>query len=101
MYNDPALTDFVAREISAQSARWVSGLAPDLAGQELLIRETQPILGAEDYGFYTQKLPSCFYRVSTGNQAPTHSTRFMVEEPYIKLCTRSLASLAVSYLLEP
>ena len=65
------------------------------------MRETQPILGAEDYGFYTQKLPSCFYRVSTGNQAPTHSTRFMVEEPYIKLCTRSLASLAVSYLLEP
>nr|WP_235257767.1 peptidase dimerization domain-containing protein [Fournierella massiliensis] len=101
VYNDPALTDFVAREISAQSARWVSDLVPDLAGQELLIRETQPILGAEDYGFYTQKLPCCFYRVSTGNQAPTHSTRFMVEEPYIKLCTRSLASLAVSYLLGP
>ena len=79
VYNDPALTDFVAREISAQSARWVSDLAPDLAGQELLIRETQPILGAEDYGFYTQKLPCCFYRVSTGNQAPTHSTRFMVD----------------------
>ena len=58
------------------------------------------MLGAEDYGFYTQRVPSCFYRVATGDNAPAHSKDFFVEEKYIKLCTRSLATLALRYLKE-
>ena len=100
VYNNAVLTDFVAREITEQSSIWLSDIDPELAHRDVLIREKKPILGAEDYGFYTQRIPSCFYQVGTGNQAPAHSAEFMVEEQYIKLCTRSMASLALSYLLQ-
>ena len=100
VYNDPALTDFVAEEIEAGAAQWLADINPetDTSG-DLLVREAEPILGAEDYGFYTQRVPSCFYRVATGDTSPAHSAKFMVEEKYIKLCTRSMATLAISYLM--
>lgn len=100
VYNDPIITDFVAGEIEDNASQWLQDIDPDagLFG-DLLIREAEPILGAEDYGFYTQRVPSCFYRVATGDTAPAHSSKFMVDEKYIKLCTRSMASLAISYLM--
>lgn len=98
VYNNPTLTDFVAQEIDACADTWLKDINPELPGREALIREKRPILGAEDYGFYTQRVPSCFYRVATGNRAPAHSPDFMVDERYIKLCTRSLAHLSLAYL---
>ncbi|HWP51907.1 MAG TPA: M20 family metallopeptidase [Clostridia bacterium] len=101
VYNHPIIADFVAAEIEANAAQWVSDIDPQASESgDLLVRETEPILGAEDYGFYTQRVPSCFYRVATGDAAPAHSPKFMVEEKYIKLCTRSMASLAISYLMD-
>jgi len=38
--------------------------------------------------------------VATGNRAFAHSKDFYVEEQYIKLCTRSMATLALRYLKE-
>lgn len=101
VYNDPEITNFVAREIEANASQWLSDIDPEATTDNLLLRETEPILGAEDYGFYTQRVPSCFYRVATGDTAPAHSSKFMVQEKYIKLCTRSMASLALSYLMAP
>ncbi len=98
VYNDPKLTQFVADEIGADTAAWLCDIEPTYSNDNRLIIEKLPILGAEDYGFYTQRVPSCFYRVGTGNASPAHSSGFMIEEPYIKLCTRSMASLAISYL---
>ncbi len=98
--NDPQLTDFVARTIEECAPRWLKGIGPEQSGEACLVREQRPILGAEDYGFYTQQVPSCFYRVDTGDHAPAHSAQFFVEEPYIKLCTRSMAALALRYLRE-
>lgn len=100
VYNDPVLTDFVAKQIQDKSPIWLEGIEGKPHAEEWLVRETRPILGAEDYGFYTQRIPSCFYRVATGDAAPAHSPHFLVQEPYIKLCTRSMASLAISYLME-
>ena len=99
VYNDPALADFAAETIEACAGRWSEGIR-GMSGDPALVRETQPILGAEDYGFYTQRVPSCFYRVATGDRAPAHSSGFYVEEPLIKLCTRSMATLALRYLRE-
>lgn len=102
VYNNPILTDFVARQVENKATWWLQGIDDSTAAEteEWLVRETKPILGAEDYGFYTQRIPSCFYRVATGDTAPAHSPHFLVQEPYIKLCTRSMSSLAISYLME-
>lgn len=49
-------------------------------------------------GFYTQKVPSCLIWIGTGGNAPNHNPGFMVEEPYIKLCTRAMALFAAEFL---
>ncbi|MEA4934642.1 MAG: M20 family metallopeptidase [Lawsonibacter sp.] len=100
VYNDPTLTDFVAKQIQDKSSFWLQGIESKPEAEEWLMREVRPILGAEDYGFYTQRVPSCFYRVATGDSAPAHSPHFLVQEPYIKLCTRSMSSLAINYLVK-
>lgn len=100
VYNNPKLTDFVAETIERYAATWLEGIDDEVEPASCLVREERPILGAEDYGFYTQRVPSCFYRVATGDNAPAHSKDFFVEEKYIKLCTRSLATLALRYLKE-
>lgn len=98
VYNDPALTDFVAEHIEKHIGSWLGGIVEQPDRDDWLVREKLPIMGAEDYGFYTHKVPSCFYRVATGDAAPAHSPQFRVEDRFIRLCTRSMASLAVAYL---
>ncbi len=101
VYNDPKLTDFVAEQIKKQAGAWLADIDPEMAADDNYLKvQKLPMLGAEDYGFYTQRVPSCFYRVGTGNSAPAHSGRFFIEEKYVKLCTRSMASLALRYLMD-
>ena len=98
VYNDPGLADFAEGIFRRFGESWLSGL-PSIEGPFLVPQEL-PILGGEDYGFYSKRMKTCFYRVATGNTALAHTGAFRVEEPYIKLCTRSLASLAIAYLRE-
>ncbi len=65
---------------------------------ELPIRMT-----AEDFAFYSQKLPACFYRLGTGNVAkgitsPIHTSTFDVDESCLKTSTGLMAWLAVQQL---
>ena len=44
---------------------------------------------AEDFAFYSQKMPACFYRLGTGNTAkgitsPVHTDTFNVDEDCLK-----------------
>ena len=101
VYNNPELTDFVAEQIKAQAGTWLADIDPEMAASEDYFKvQKLPMLGAEDYGFYTQRVPSCFYRVATGDAAPAHSGKFFIEENYVKLCTRSMASLALRFLMD-
>jgi amidohydrolase len=65
---------------------------------ELPIRTT-----AEDFSFYSQVMPACFYRLGTGNAAkgitsPVHTNTFDVDEDCLELSTGLMAWLAVSQL---
>lgn len=47
-------------------------------------------LGAEDFAYYSHEVPSCFYRLGTGNEAKettfgAHTPRFNVDEDAIEL----------------
>lgn len=101
VYNNPELTDFVAEQIKEQAGTWLADIDPEMAASEEHFKvQKLPMLGAEDYGFYTQRVPSCFYRVATGDAAPAHSGKFFIEEKYVKLCTRSMTSLALRFLMD-
>ena len=63
-----------------------------------LVTDLDPMLGAEDFGFFAQEAPSCMIFVGTGGDAPMHNPGFQVDERYIKLCTRAMAFVAAEYL---
>lgn len=57
-----------------------------------------PMLAAEDFGFYSQKVPSCLVWVGVGEGAPKHNSHFFVNEDCIKFCTRVMTLTALGYL---
>ncbi|MEA3444381.1 MAG: M20 family metallopeptidase [Bacteroidota bacterium] len=59
---------------------------------------------AEDFAYYSQKFPVCFYRLGTGNKSkginsPLHSSTFDIDEEALKIGAGMMAWLAVSFLI--
>lgn len=69
-------------EPCVERALWA---ARAVAGEEQVIFPQSPILGAEDFGYYSQKIPACFFNLGCGNRAKgitrmVHDPRFDVDE---------------------
>ncbi len=74
--NDPVLTE----------AAWQ--LANEYMGNEN-VSETEMRMGAEDFGFYTQVIPGCFYRLGVRNKEAgiihnVHTPQFNIDERAIE-----------------
>lgn len=99
VYNDEAFSEFVGNALT----RHADGIYQDLGDgqpEQWLITGERPLLGAEDFGFYSQKAPSCLIWAGVGGDAPKHSPEFHIDERYIKLCTRSMAAVALEFLTQ-
>lgn len=96
--NDHQLTQFVVDTLSNNADGLYSGIACGKPPEQFMRTGNQVALIAEDFGFYSQKVPACFVQVGTGYYADAHNQKFAVDEEYIKLCTRSLALMAMKYL---
>lgn len=64
-------------------------LAESFMGKEQ-VAETELRMGAEDFGYYSQHIPGCFYRLGTGNIAKgiisgVHTPTFNVDEGAIPI----------------
>jgi hippurate hydrolase len=62
--------------------------AAEFMGQEL-VEETELRMGAEDFGYYSQKIPGCFFRLGTGNAqrgitSGVHTPTFDIDENAIE-----------------
>lgn len=64
-----------------------SDLAQEMLGTENVF-EIEKRMGAEDFAYYSQKIPACFFRVGTGGNAATrnglHTSNFDIDEEAIK-----------------
>ncbi|MBD0374545.1 MAG: M20/M25/M40 family metallo-hydrolase, partial [Flavisolibacter sp.] len=54
------------------------------------IHETEMRMGAEDFGFYSQQIPGCFFRLGTGNKergitAGVHTPYFNIDDRAIEI----------------
>lgn len=76
----------------------LDGIEENLVEKDRFIQIPEKELGAEDFGFYTKEVPSCFFWVGTGDTAPAHSSFFQIDEKYIKFCVRSMGLAALDYL---
>jgi len=68
--------------------------------EELPLRMT-----AEDFAFITQKVPSCFFRLGTGNKergitSGVHTATFDIDEKALEIGMGLMASLAVNALMQ-
>lgn len=96
VYNDEKLSEFVEDLIRENAGALYEGIGE--IPENFLRTGNQMQLGAEDFGFYAQKAPSCFIRVASGDFAPAHNECFQVDENWIRLFTRVMCLAAVEYL---
>jgi jasmonoyl-L-amino acid hydrolase len=91
--NSPELHDFFEK------------VASEMVGAKN-VRDTQPLMGAEDFAFYAEAIPStyyCFvgmYNKTRGPQAPHHSPYFTINEDALPYGAAMQVSLAARYLVE-
>ena len=86
--NDPALTE----------TAWQ--LANTYMGKEN-VSETEMRMGAEDFGYYTQVIPGCFYRLGVRNKEKgiihnVHTPQFNIDERAIEIGMGMMAWLGAS-----
>jgi amidohydrolase len=76
--------------------------AEDYLGKENVV-DLDLWLAAEDFAFYSQQVPACFYRLGTGNKelgitSPVHTSTFDIDENALELSTGLMAYLALKQL---
>ena len=64
-------------------------LAQEFMGEQY-VEETEIRMGAEDFGFYSQHIPGCFFRLGTANKqkgitAGVHTPKFNIDEDAIEI----------------
>lgn len=74
--------------------------AEEYAGKENIL-ETEVRMGAEDFGYYTQEIPGCFYRLGVMNEAKgitssVHTPTFNIDESAIETGMGMMAWLGAS-----
>ncbi|MEI3800051.1 MULTISPECIES: M20 metallopeptidase family protein [unclassified Chitinophaga] len=77
------------------------GFATDYLGAEA-VGDTEIRMGAEDFAFYSQVVPACFFRLGTGNVARgitsgVHTPTFDVDEHAIEIGIGTMAYLATQF----
>ena len=64
-------------------------------------KSTELRMGAEDFGYYSQKIPGCFFRLGTRNEAKgitigVHTPTFNIDEDAIELGIKMMAFLGTN-----
>lgn len=76
-------------------------LAEDYMGADHVV-DTELRMGAEDFSFYSQVIPACFFRLGTGNKAKgitagVHTPKFDVDERALEIGSGTMAYLATQF----
>lgn len=80
------------------AVEWVRVAAEKLLGTNALVPLSGPNLGGEDFAFYLEKMPGCFFRVGGRSRAqeatPAHSSRFLPHDEAVLVGAAILAETA-------
>ncbi len=100
VYNAPQLAQFAAQTLETYAPQIFNGVTPDgNPPDDFLLTGGRGNLAGEDFGFYSQKAPSCFIWVGTGASEDLHNPQFQANDQAITICTRVMTLLALQYLL--
>ncbi|OCA90302.1 M20 metallopeptidase family protein [Pseudobacillus wudalianchiensis] len=67
------------------------------------IKELEPMMGAEDFAYYTQKIPGTYFFTGSANPEdeivyPYHHPKFKIDERAILVASKVLAAATIQYL---
>jgi amidohydrolase len=97
--NDERLTNLV-KDVACSLYGEIRRRTPDVISGPVqeIIKIDSPRLAAEDFGFYSQKAPSCLYWVGIGSLIPLHSSDFTVNETIAKITLPLMSATALAIL---
>ncbi len=77
--------------------------AVDVVSAQNVFELPDPIMGAEDFAYYSEKIPGMFIRLGTSNRekgimTPLHSSYFDVDEDALAVGIKVMSWIAVNYL---
>lgn len=78
---------------SPEHAQFAADVAADLVGDDRVIRELPPSMGAEDFSFMLQVKPGAYLRLGQGGGAFLHNTRYDFNDEVLPLGAALLAGL--------
>jgi amidohydrolase len=82
----------------AEQTRYVKALAQQTVGGDSVIDVAQ-IMGAEDFSFFAEKVPACFYTLGTAggpdSSWPHHHARFDIDEAALANGVRMMCAIAL------
>ncbi|KAI9106431.1 hypothetical protein K1719_021959 [Acacia pycnantha] len=112
VYRCSAEVDFFEKELNIypptvnddRMYEHVKKVSMDLLGASNF-REVPPMMGAEDFSFYTQVVPAAFFYIGIRNETlgsthTGHSPYFMIDEDVLPIGAATHAAIAERYLLE-
>jgi hippurate hydrolase len=75
-------------------------IAEDFMGKDQ-VSETEIRMGAEDFGFYSQRIPGCFFRLGTANKekgitSGVHTPTFNIDEAAIEIGVGMMATFGAT-----
>ncbi|MBC8108572.1 MAG: amidohydrolase [Anaerolineae bacterium] len=88
--NDPAMTDYVAK------------IARQALGNDQFIPAARPVMGGEDFSYYLQKVPGCFFFIGVMPQGRTefpqlHTDRFDFTDAALAVGMRMFTELVMNF----
>jgi amidohydrolase len=80
----------------------VTAAAKDLFGEEKALEMKDPQMGAEDFAYFAEKVPSILYRLGTGNKAkgivaPLHNSCFDIDESALTVGVQMMSLIACEF----
>jgi metal-dependent amidase/aminoacylase/carboxypeptidase family protein len=83
---------------------WAKQKAIELLGEEN-VHDLDLRMTAEDFSYFAQEIPACFYRLGTSNAskglgAPLHTGKFDIDEDALRIGSSLMATLAAKALEE-
>jgi amidohydrolase len=88
LVNHPAQTDVVRRAIEGSD--------------RCTLEEMKPIMGGEDFAYYLQEVPGCFFFVGAGNEDkgavyPHHHPKFDIDEDALSVGVEAMLATYLQY----
>lgn len=79
-------------------------LASDFMGETKVV-ETEKRMGAEDFAFYSQQIPACFFRLGVGNKnkgiiSNVHTPTFNIDESALEIGMGAMAYIGASLYIK-